>query len=138
MTRHEMEQCRTLRQDIRSIEIAMKSPKSTVVTIFYKDYRTGKGIPKSMQGMDSGEEELRILKGSLTACKRKLVRQLAKAEKFIETVEDGETRAVLRLYYIAGWSQEDVGKELHYSQSRISQIITTFWLTQRTVKTHKH
>ena len=79
-----MEQCRSLRYEIASIESAMRSPRSTVVAVFYKDYRTGKGVPKSRQEVDHGEEELRILKGSLSICKRKLAKRLLQAEKFIE------------------------------------------------------
>ena len=137
MTRKEMDQCRSLRQEIRSIETAMKSPRSTVVAVFYKDYRTGKGIPKSKQEVDNGEEELRILKGNLAIYKRKLLKQLTKAEAFIESVESSELRTVLRMYYITGMSQEDIGKEMHYSQSRVSQIINAFWMEQLT-KTHNH
>ena len=74
MTRKEMEQCRSLRYEIASIETAMRSPRSTIVAVFYKDYRTGKGVPKSRQEVDHGEEELRILKGSLNICKRKLAK----------------------------------------------------------------
>ena len=134
MTRKEMEQCRSLRQEIKSIESAMRSPRSTVVSVFYKDYRTGKGIPKSKQEVDNGEEDLRILEGNLKTCRRKLRKQLDKAEKFIETVEDRETRIVLRLYYIAGYSQEEIAKERKYTQARISQIINAFWMSQLTKK----
>ena len=57
MTQIEMEQCRSLRYEIESIERAMRSPRSTVVAVFYKDYRSGKGIPKSRQEVDNGEDE---------------------------------------------------------------------------------
>ena len=70
MTRKEMEQCRSLRYEIASIESAMRSPRSTIVAVFYKDYRTGRGVPKSRQEVDNGEEDLRILRGNLNICKR--------------------------------------------------------------------
>lgn len=130
MTRKEMEQCRSLRQEITSIERAMKHPKSTVVAVFYKDYRSGKGVPKSKQEVDNGEEELRALKVKFNTYMKRLTRRLNEAEDFIESVDEGETRAILRMYYIAGMSQEDIGKELYLTQSRISQIINAFWMTQ--------
>ena len=125
--------------EIKSIESAMKHPRSTTVAVFYKDYRTGKGIPKTRQETDSGEEDLRILKGNLKICKRKLAKQLVKAEKFIETIESSEVRTIFRMYYLTGMSQEEIGEELHYSQGRVSQIINTFWLTHLAKqKTNKH
>ena len=125
-----MEQCRSLRYEIASIETAMRSPRSTIVAVFYKDYRTGKGVPKSRQEVDHGEEELRILKGSLNICKRKLAKRLLQAEKFIEGVEDAEMRTILRMYYINNSSQKEIGEMMHYSQTAISTKLNTFWFSQ--------
>ena len=125
-----MEQCRSLRYEIASIESAMRSPRSTVVAVFYKDYRTGKGVPKSRQEVDHGEEELRILKGSLSICKRKLAKRLLQAEKFIEGVEDAEMRTILRMYYINNSSQKEIGEMMHYSQTAISTKLSVFWISQ--------
>ena len=130
MTRKEMEQCRSLRYEITSIESAMRSPRSTVVAVFYKDYRTGKGVPKSRQEVDHGEEELRILKGSLSICKRKLAKRLLQAEKFIEGVEDTEMRTILRMYYLNNASQKEIGDMMHYSQTAISTKLSVFWISQ--------
>lgn len=125
-----MEQCRSLRYEIESIETAMRSPHSTIVAVFYKDYRTGKGVPKSRQEVDHGEEELRILRGSLNICKRKLAKRLLQAEKFIEGVEDAEMRTILRMYYINNSSQKEIGKMMHYSQTAISTKLSVFWISQ--------
>lgn len=125
-----MEQCRSLRYEITSIESAMRSPRSTVVAVFYKDYRTGKGVPKSRQEVDHGEEELRILKGSLSICKRKLAKRLLQAEKFIEGVEDTEMRTILRMYYLNNASQKEIGDMMHYSQTAISTKLSVFWISQ--------
>ena len=125
-----MEQCISLRHEIRAIEASMKSPRSTYVAVFYKDYRTGKGIPKTRQEVDNGEEELRILKANLNMRKRKLMKRLAAAEKFIEEVDDSEMRTILRMYYINGDSQKDIGEALHYSQTAISTKIRIFWFSQ--------
>lgn len=125
-----MEQCRSLRYEIESIETAMRSPHSTIVAVFYKDYRTGKGVPKSRQEVDHGEEELRILKGSLSICKRKLKKRLLQAEKFIEAVEDTEMRTILRMYYLNNASQKEIGDMMHYSQTAISTKLSVFWISQ--------
>jgi len=130
MTRKEMEQCISLREEIRSIEKSMASPKSSYVAIFYKDYRTGKGVPKSRQELDGGEEHLRILRGQLNACMKKLIKRLEEAEAFINEVEDSQMRTILRSYYINGDSQAEIGKALNYSQTAISGKLRAFWLEQ--------
>ena len=132
MTRSEMEQCISLRAEIKAIEASLKSPKSTYVAVFYKDYRTGRGIPKSKQEIDHGEEEIKRLKTRLTARKSKLAKRLIDAEKFIEDIEDSQMRTILRMYYINGNTQKEIGEELHYSEARISQKITSFWMGQAT------
>ena len=132
MTKKEMEQCRSLPKEIASIESAMRHQKSTVVVVFYKDYRTGRGIPKTKAEEDGGDEEIRILKKQLQAYQRKLAKQLVKAEKFIESVESSEVRTILRMYYLTGMSQEKIGEEMYYSQGRVSQILNEFWLSQGT------
>ena len=114
--------------EIKSIEDAMRSPRSTVVAVFYKDYRTGKGIPKSRQEIDNGEEDLKILKANLALCKRRLAKRLKQAEEFIETIDMVEVRTILRMYYITGMNQDEIAEDLDLTQSRISQIINAFWM----------
>lgn len=128
MTRKEMEQCISLRHEIKAIEESMKSPKSTYVSVFYKDYRSGKGVPKSRQEIDNGEEELRILKAYHTRYKRRLLMKLTEAEKFIASIEDSELRTILRMYYINGAGQKEIGDALHYDQTTISKKLRSFWL----------
>ncbi|MBR3376148.1 MAG: DUF1492 domain-containing protein [Mogibacterium sp.] len=130
MTRKEMEQCRTLPHEIKSIEMAMKNPRRTDVVVFYKDYRTGTGVPKAKRETDDGEEDLKILRGNLNICKRKLAKRLLQAEKFIEEVDDTEMRTILRMYYINNTSQKEIGELLHYSQTAISTKLRVFWFSQ--------
>lgn len=125
-----MEQCRTLPHEIKSIEMAMKNPRRTDVVVFYKDYRTGTGVPKAKWETDDGEEDLRILRGNLRICKRKLAKRLLEAEKFIEQIEDTEMRTILRMYYINNTSQKEIGELLHYSQTAISTKLRVFWFSQ--------
>lgn len=132
MTEKEMKQCISLREEIKAIEKSMKSPKSSYVAVFYKDYRTGKGVPKSRQELDDGEEYLRIQRGQLKACMRKLRKRLAEAEAFINDIDDSQMRTILRSYYINGESQEEIGEALNYTQATISTKLKVFWLGQRT------
>ena len=130
MTRKEMEQCISLRYEIKAIEDSMKSPKSTYVVVFYKDYRTGKGIPKAKQEVDNGESEMKALRKQLLSRRRRLMKKLQAAESFIDTIDDSEMRTILRMYYINGDSQKDIGESMHYTQTAISAKIRTFWINQ--------
>lgn len=130
MTRKEIEQCRSLKHEIIAIEASMNSPRSNYVVVFYKDYRSGKGIPKAKQERDDGEEELKSLKAKLSSKRRKLMKRLREAEEFLDSIEDSEIRTILRMYYINGSSQKEIGEELHYTQTAISQKIRGFWLSR--------
>lgn len=130
MTRRELEQCRSLPDEIKSIEAAIRSPKSTTVAVFYKDYRTGKGIPKSRQETDNGEEYVKLLTRLLNNRKKKLRKRLLEAEEFIEGIEDSRMRTILTRHYLEGLKQKDIAKELHYTPTRISQLISAFWIEQ--------
>ena len=132
MTRNEMEQCRSLPMEIKAIEASMKSPKSNYVIVFYKDYRTGKGIPKAKQEVDNGEEELKILRAYHRRMVNKLKRKLDAAEKFIASVDESEMRTILRMYYINGNSQQEIGDVLHYSQAAVSTKLSMFWAMEQT------
>lgn len=128
MTRKEMEQCISLRYEIKAIEDSMKSPKSTYVVVFYKDYRTGRGIPKAKQEVDNGESEMKALRKRLLSRRRRLMKKLQAAESFIDTIDDSEMRTILRMYYINGDSQKDIGESMHYTQTAISAKIRAFWI----------
>ena len=130
MTRKDMEQCISLRHEIKAIEASMRSPKSSYVVVFYKDYRTGRGIPKAKQEVDNGEEERRMMYAYLKKTENKLKKRLRDAEKFIASIEDSEMRTILRMYYINGETQKEIGEALHYTRTSISQKINAFWMKQ--------
>ena len=46
MTKKEMEELISIKQEINAIEMSLRAPKSTYTFAFYKDYRTGFPIPK--------------------------------------------------------------------------------------------
>lgn len=137
MTRKEMEECRNLPLEIKSIKSALKSPRVKEVAIFYKDYRTGYPVPKTRIENDGGEEDLKTLRANLEACNRRLAKQLKRAEEFIQTIESSEVRSIFRMYYLSGMTQEDIGEELHCDQSRISKIINAFWFEELSKRNRK-
>lgn len=127
MTKAEMEQIKTIPSEIDAIKDTLNNPKMEYVNVYYKDYRTGKGIPKSQSEYDYDHKEWNKLKRKLRRKIEILGRLVVKAEKFIETIDDAEMRTILRQYYINGRTQEAIGKQLGYDDSTISKKLDAFW-----------
>lgn len=125
MDRRDLEKLRGLRAEIESLQHIR--PKSRTVSIFYKDYRTGKGIQKTDVGLDSGEEERRELVKKIMRKERQLSRQVSAIEDWLDGIEDPEMRTILRYYYADGMSQREIGEKLGYDRSTITRRIHMFW-----------
>ena len=127
-----MEQIIKLDKEIESIErtIRLRAVEPSDVILAYKDYRTGKGIPKAEPARDNGEEMIRIYQQRLERKQRQLRHRIEQAEAFIQDVQDSSMRTILREIYLNGSSQQEVADMLHYTQQRISQILATFWEAQ--------
>lgn len=108
--------------------------ESKVIGVFYKDYRSGKGKARTSYENNNAEERLNILRGSLINYKRELLQRLIQAEYFIGSLEDSQIRTILRMYYINGNSQQEIAKEMNYTQAKISTIIAQFWKSQSFVR----
>lgn len=137
MTKKEMEQLKRIPDEIKSIEQSLKNPRMEYVNVYYKDYRTGKGIPKSRTEYDYDHQEWNKLKKKLRRKIKTLGRLVIRAEEFISGIEDSEMRTILRRYYINGDTQDDIGKELHYDRSTISKKIERFWEEQSNHTIHE-
>lgn len=123
MRREDLEKIRGLKRELEDLNRRLEQAAPTLQTIFFKDYRTGKGIPKSLAGYDGGEEERARILRSIEKAQRDGLKKLQEAEDWIETIEDPETRLIFRRHYIDGASQEDVAAELGYTQAAISKRI---------------
>lgn len=131
MTREEMEKCRLLRKEIQSIEDAIESVKTDTVVVSYKDYSSGKGVRKLSTEIVYEKEQKSFLENCLREKKRALEKELIEAEKFIEEIDDPEMRTILRMYYLAGKTQQEIGERINYSRESISLKINSFWKKQQ-------
>lgn len=78
-------------------------------TIF--DYRTGQARPQSVVGFDWDLYEHRV---KTLEYKKAQVRVV---EKWIEEIEDGQTRCIFRMFYIDGMNWEKIAMRTGYSKS---------------------
>ena len=131
MRREDFEKVRGLRKELEDLERRKKHPAPKLQTIFYKDYRTGKGVPKTDVGYDDGAEELGKLIRQIAKVRAQTMRRILDAEKALEAVEDPEMRTILRRYYFDGATQHEIAQELAYSRGRIAQRLNAFWATQK-------
>ena len=94
MTRRELENLRGLCFEIRTLALKSKNPKRKWQIDWYKDYRHNpKGAVKTIEGYDDGGEDyLRVIK-KLKSLKRKRLKEIKRAEDFIESVQDQIGRA---------------------------------------------
>lgn len=116
-----MTKIRKLKKEIMGLRYSIDNAKPELQADFYKDYRTGKGIPKSVVGFVFDEKEIHAREQKIKLRLKQLESVIKNAEEEIDSVEDPELRSILRLYYIEGETQENIGKILHIERSSVSK-----------------
>lgn len=118
----QIKQLKALRREAEGLKYSIDHAKPEIVTDYYKDYRTGRGIPKSLVGVDFDR------KGISRSRERRLKRKLDEISKLIETIEreieaigDPDMRTILRMYYIEERSQEEVADVMHCDRTTVSK-----------------
>ena len=91
----------------------------------YKDYRTGYPHTKSMAGY--GDSDYVDIRQRLYEKLRKIQKEIAYLESWLDSVEDPEIRDILRLLYINGLTQERIAAELGYSVRTVKRKLHMFW-----------
>ena len=122
----QIKQLKALRREAEGLKYSIDHAKPEIVTDYYKDYKTGRGIPKSLVGVDFDRK-------GISSRERRLKRKLDEISKLIEAIEkeieaigDPDMRPILRMYYIEERSQEEVGFALGYDKATISRKIKAF------------
>lgn len=91
----------------------------------YKDYRTGYPHTKSMEGY--GDSDYIDIRQRLYEKHRKIQKEIAFLESWLDSISDPEMRDILRLLYINGLTQEEIAAELGYTRSTIAMKLKRFW-----------
>lgn len=122
----QIKQLKALRREAEGLKYSIDHAKPEIVTDYYKDYKTGRGVPKSLVGVDFDWK-------GISSRERRLKRKLDEISKLIEaiegeieTVDDPDMRTILRMYYIEERSQEETGGVLGYDKATISRKIKAF------------
>lgn len=126
MTRAELEQLKSLKQEAKQLQEELKNlpfvPASvkgslpefpyieTTFKVFGVDEQKGKRVKERLDRvLDEIQERILIM------------------EEWLETVEDSEIRTILRMKYRNGMKDKEIAAELGYDRSTISNKLRTFF-----------
>ena len=120
-------QLKTLRRAAEGLRYSIAHPPYTIVTDYYKDYRTGKGIPKALIGVEIDEKVVRKRERELENKLGEIEQAIKSIESEIDKVKDIELREMLRLYCINEETHEKIGEIMGLERSTISKRLSSFW-----------
>lgn len=120
-------QLKTLRRAAEGLRYSITHPPYTIVTDYYKDYRTGKGIPKALIGVEIDEKVVRKRERELETKLEEIEQVIKSIESEIDKVKDIELREMLRLYCINEETHEKIGEIMGLERSTISKRLSSFW-----------
>lgn len=120
-------QLKTLRRAAEGLRYSITHPPYTIVTDYYKDYRTGKGIPKALIGVEIDGKAVRKRERELENKLGEIEQAIKSIESEIDKVKDIELREMLRLYCINEETHEKIGEIMGLERSTISKRLSSFW-----------
>lgn len=120
-------QLKTLRRAAEGLRYSITHPPYTIVTDYYKDYRTGRGIPKALIGVEIDEKVVRKRERELEDKLGEIEQAIKSIESEIDKVKDVELREILRLYCINEETHEKIGEIMGLERSTISKRLSSFW-----------
>lgn len=126
MDYEQIKQLKALRREAEGLKYSIDHAKPEIVTDYYKDYKTGRGIPKSLTGLTFDEK-------GISSRERRLKRKLDEISKLIEviegeidTVDDPDMRTILRMYYVEELSYREIEEQAFISKSAIQRKLKNF------------
>ena len=122
----QIKQLKALRREAEGLKYSIDHAKPEIVTDYYKDYRSGRGVPKSLVGVDFDWKGISSREKRLKRKLYEISKLIETIEKEIEAVDDPDMRTILRMYYIEERSQEETGGVLGYDKATISRKIKAF------------
>lgn len=120
-------QLKTLRRAAEGLKYSIDHAKPEVIADYYKDYRTGKGIPKALIGVEIDEKAVRKRERELETKLGEIEQAIKSIESEIDKVKDIELREILRLYCINEETHEKIGEIMGLERSTISKRLSSFW-----------
>ena len=122
----QLKQLKALRREAEGLKYSIDHAKPKIVTDYYKDYKTGRGIPKSLTGLTFDEK-------GISSREKRLKRKLDEISKLIEAIEveieaigDPDMRTILRMHYVEELSYREIEEQAFISKSTIHRKLKNF------------
>lgn len=126
ITRKRMERIRDLKQELDTLEKKyIKIPRLEEVADTVGDYSLG--MKKTLIIRGQSDKRSKDLESKIMVKQSKLENEVLLLENFLDSVEDSEMRDILRLYFVFGLTQEEIGVRKGYSRQAIGKKIDKFF-----------
>ena len=128
MKREDLETYQSKKEEIRELRYKLEHVADNdagVGASIINDYRSGFPQPQAVVGCDYSMIKRR--RENYNKRIAKLEAECGAVEEFIEAIEDSITRRILRMYYIDGLTQKEIGKRVHMDRSNVSIRINKFF-----------
>ena len=131
MTKADLMQLKKLiaeKDDLEQRLLTLKFNPNEELADTVKDYRTG--FPKTIIIRGYGDNNWQKLHSKWAEKLAITAKRVQDMEAFLDSIKDAEIRQILRLRYIDGLSQEEVGRRMGYSRPAIQKKEERFWEEQ--------
>lgn len=126
MSRKRLQQIRALRQEIDTLKNKyMVMPVTEEVADTVGDYRMGMKRTVVIRGQS--DYRSRQLEEKIMIKSKRLENEVMLLENFLDGIEDSEMRDIIRLYFVEGLTQEEIGRRKGYSRQAIQKKIDKFF-----------
>lgn len=122
----QLKQLKALRREAEGLKYSIDHAKPEIVTDYYKDYKTGRGIPKSLLGLAFDEKGISSRERRLKRKLDEISRLIEAIEKDIEAIDDPDMRTILRMYYVEEMNYREIEKQTFISKSTIQRKLKNF------------
>ena len=122
----QLKQLKALRREAEGLKYSIDHAKPEIVIDYYKDYKTGRGIPKSLVGVDFDWKGISSREKRLKRKLDEISRLIEAIEKDIEAIDDPDMRTILRMYYVEEMNYREIEKQTFMSKSTIQRKLKKF------------
>ena len=135
MTKADLMQLKKLiaeKDDLEQRLLTLKFNPKEELADTVKDYRTG--FPKTIVIRGYGDNNWQKLHSKWAEKLAYTAKRVQEMEQFLDGVKDAEIRQILRLRYIDGLTQAEVGDRMGYSRPAIQKKEERFWEDEYDIK----
>lgn len=127
MTKERLEEYKSKRAEITELRIKLSSlgkGDSMIGNSVILNGQVYPPRPESVVGFD--EKKYERLRKKYSDRLAELERDCGEVEEWIEEIPDSLTRRIFRMYYVDGMTQQEVAKNVHLAQSKVSEKISAY------------